>query len=161
MWIKLYVRFRLRWPLTSSFSFDRTRHCGRKCSKSSIGHLTSPLRCKSWQLWSRLSVSSARYSPSSLRRAASLESSGEEAQSQDLVPDQVVLLAPRSRPIESQPVMIFVVNRRSFGWTLQMQVEPEPFLQALLIALSAALLAGIYPAFRISQKITADAIRFE
>ncbi len=58
-------------------------------------------------------------------------------------------------------ILIFIINRRSFGWTLQMQVEPEPFLQALLIALTAALLAGIYPAFRISQKITADAIRFE
>jgi putative ABC transport system permease protein len=58
-------------------------------------------------------------------------------------------------------ILIFIINRRSFGWTLQMRVEAEPFLQALLIALTAALLAGIYPAFRISQKITADAIRFE
>ncbi len=58
-------------------------------------------------------------------------------------------------------ILIFIINRRSFGWTLQMQISPEPFIQAMLIAIVAALLAGIYPAFRISRRITADAIRFE
>ena len=39
-------------------------------------------------------------------------------------------------------VLTLVVNRRSFGWTLQMQVDAEPFLTALAVAVVAALLAG-------------------
>lgn len=58
-------------------------------------------------------------------------------------------------------ILIYIINRRSFGWTLQMQVRPWPFLQALGIAVGASLLAGIIPARRILQRRTADAIRFE
>ncbi|GAB4472601.1 MAG: FtsX-like permease family protein [Anaerolineae bacterium] len=58
-------------------------------------------------------------------------------------------------------ILVYIINRRSFGWTLQMQVAPEPFIQALLVAVVAALLAGIYPAHRMSRTITAEAIRFE
>ena len=58
-------------------------------------------------------------------------------------------------------ILIFIINRRSFGWTLQMSVHPETFLQALGIALAAALLAGIYPALRMSRMAAAEAIRYE
>lgn len=58
-------------------------------------------------------------------------------------------------------ILIYIINRRSFGWTLQMHVAPEPFLQAFAIALAASLLAGIYPAWRILQRKTAEAIRYE
>jgi putative ABC transport system permease protein len=58
-------------------------------------------------------------------------------------------------------ILVFVINRRSFGWTLQMQVTPEPFIQALIVAVLAALLAGLYPALRIIQRNTAEAIRFD
>ncbi|RPJ49946.1 MAG: ABC transporter permease, partial [Chloroflexi bacterium] len=37
-------------------------------------------------------------------------------------------------------ILIFVINQRSFGWTLQMHIEPAPFVQAFLLAVSAALL---------------------
>ncbi len=58
-------------------------------------------------------------------------------------------------------ILVFIINRRSFGWTLQMQVQAEPFLQALLVAVAAALLAGLYPAWRVGRRVTADALRFE
>jgi len=58
-------------------------------------------------------------------------------------------------------ILIYIINRRSFGWTLQMEVHPWPFLQALGIAVGASLLAGVIPARRILQRSTADAIRFE
>lgn len=58
-------------------------------------------------------------------------------------------------------ILIYIINRRSFGWTLQMQVEAGPFLQALAIAVVASILAGLYPARRILQRKPADAIRFE
>ena len=58
-------------------------------------------------------------------------------------------------------ILVYVINRRSFGWTLQLSIQPEAFLQAVLIALIAALLAGIYPAWRMGKKATAEAIRDE
>ena len=58
-------------------------------------------------------------------------------------------------------ILIYIINRRAFGWTLQMFVTAEPFLQALVIAVAAALLAGLYPALRIINRKAADAIRFD
>lgn len=58
-------------------------------------------------------------------------------------------------------ILVFIINRRSFGWTLQMQVLPDPFIQALIVAVAAALLAGIYPAYRMGRMSASDATRFE
>ena len=58
-------------------------------------------------------------------------------------------------------ILIFVINQRSFGWTLQMQVDPAPFGQAFLLAVGAALLAGLYPTWRLSHMETAAALRGE
>ncbi len=58
-------------------------------------------------------------------------------------------------------ILIYIINRRSFGWTLQMALGAEPFLEALLVALAAALLAGIYPAYRLGKMGAAEAIRYE
>ena len=56
-------------------------------------------------------------------------------------------------------VMIFVVNKRSFGWTLNMQVAPDVIGQALALALVGALLAGLYPAWRMARTSPAVALR--
>jgi putative ABC transport system permease protein len=58
-------------------------------------------------------------------------------------------------------ILIYIINRRSFGWTLLLQVEALPFLQAFLVAFLAALLAGIYPAIRMSRAVTSEALRAE
>jgi putative ABC transport system permease protein len=58
-------------------------------------------------------------------------------------------------------ILIEVINRRSFGWTLRLQVSPLPFLGALGIAVLAAVLAGIYPAWRTSKMQVAEALRSE
>ncbi len=58
-------------------------------------------------------------------------------------------------------ILIFVINQRSFGWTLQMQAAPAPFVQAFLLAIAAALLAAIYPAWRLSRLQVAEALRGE
>jgi putative ABC transport system permease protein len=58
-------------------------------------------------------------------------------------------------------ILVYIINQRAFGWTLQMRIGPEPFAQAFLIALAAAFLAGLYPARRMSKTVTADAMRFE
>jgi len=58
-------------------------------------------------------------------------------------------------------ILIYIINRRSFGWTLQMRVGPGPFVMALVIAVIAALLAGIYPARKLGRLMAAEALRFE
>jgi putative ABC transport system permease protein len=58
-------------------------------------------------------------------------------------------------------VMIYVVNRRSFGWTLRMEVHPDVLLQAVALALAGAVLAGLYPAWRMSRTSPAAALRGE
>ena len=58
-------------------------------------------------------------------------------------------------------VMIHVINKRSFGWTLQMHVPMGILLQAIALAIIAALLAGLYPAARIAQLPPAAALRRE
>ncbi len=58
-------------------------------------------------------------------------------------------------------ILVYIINRRSFGWTLQLQLDPAPFLQALAVAVVAALLAGIYPAYRMTKMVAAEAMRFD
>jgi putative ABC transport system permease protein len=58
-------------------------------------------------------------------------------------------------------ILVFIINQRSFGWTLQMVAEPGPFAQAFLLAIGAALLAAIYPAWRLSRVQAAEALRGE
>jgi putative ABC transport system permease protein len=58
-------------------------------------------------------------------------------------------------------ILIYVINVRSFGWTLQMDLEPQYFLQAFAVAVVAALLAGVYPSLRLGQMVVAEAIRQE
>jgi putative ABC transport system permease protein len=58
-------------------------------------------------------------------------------------------------------VLVYVINRRSFGWTLLFQLDGGLFAQALLVAVVAALLAGLYPAWRMSRTSPALALREE
>jgi putative ABC transport system permease protein len=58
-------------------------------------------------------------------------------------------------------ILVYIINRRSFGWTLQMQVEARPFVEALAVALVAALLAGLYPAWRMGRMVPSEALRTE
>ena len=58
-------------------------------------------------------------------------------------------------------ILVYVINVRSFGWTLQMDLQPSYFLQALLVAVAAALLAGIYPSIRVGNMAIASALREE
>ena len=58
-------------------------------------------------------------------------------------------------------ILIYIINLRSFGWTLEMRLAPMEFVQAFLVALGAALLAGIYPAWKMGQVQPAIAVRSE
>ncbi len=58
-------------------------------------------------------------------------------------------------------VLIYVINLRSFGWTIFFQPVPEVYLEALALAVIAALLAAVYPMLRLGRLQVADALREE
>ncbi len=58
-------------------------------------------------------------------------------------------------------ILIFVINLRSFGWTLALHLQPLDLLQAFGVAVSAAMLAGLYPAIRFGRIKPAEALRAE
>jgi putative ABC transport system permease protein len=58
-------------------------------------------------------------------------------------------------------IMIHVINRRSFGWTLEMDLFPLTLVQAVAVGVGAALLAGVYPAWRMSRTRPSEALRDE
>ncbi|HNP71765.1 MAG TPA: ABC transporter permease [Kouleothrix sp.] len=58
-------------------------------------------------------------------------------------------------------VLVYVINKRSFGWTLLFRLDGGLFAQAMLVAIAAALLAGLYPAWRMSRTPPALALREE
>lgn len=58
-------------------------------------------------------------------------------------------------------VLIEVINRRAFGWQIDMSVAPGILLSAIAFAIGAALLAGVYPAFRAARSQPAAAMREE
>ena len=58
-------------------------------------------------------------------------------------------------------VLIEVINRRAFGWRMDILIAPDVLLAAVLFAVGAALLAGIYPAYRAASSRPALAMREE
>ncbi|NIP80834.1 MAG: FtsX-like permease family protein, partial [Gemmatimonadetes bacterium] len=55
-------------------------------------------------------------------------------------------------------LMTEFVNRRSFGWTIDLAVPPGVLLQAVGLALAASVLAGIYPSWRMARTSPAEAL---
>ncbi len=58
-------------------------------------------------------------------------------------------------------VLIDVINKRSFGWSMQHFLPLSVFSDALMLALLAALLAGVYPAIKSARISPALALREE
>jgi len=58
-------------------------------------------------------------------------------------------------------VLIEVINRRAFGWEMDMTIDPAVLAIALSLAIGAALIAGIYPAYRAASARPALAMREE
>jgi len=58
-------------------------------------------------------------------------------------------------------IMVYIINRRSFGWTIHLEVAPVILLEALLLAVGTALAAGVVPAWRMARTSPALALREE
>jgi putative ABC transport system permease protein len=57
--------------------------------------------------------------------------------------------------------LIVVINRQFFGWTIQMTLPPSVFVQALILALVAAIGAGVLPARAAARRNIAEALQME
>ena len=58
-------------------------------------------------------------------------------------------------------ILVYIINLRSFGWTIRLELEWITFAQAMLVALASALLAAIYPMLRMRRIEIASAVRQE
>ncbi len=58
-------------------------------------------------------------------------------------------------------ILVYIINKRSFGWTMQFEILPSIMIEAMIVSLAAALLAGIYPGYKMSKTSPANALREE
>jgi putative ABC transport system permease protein len=58
-------------------------------------------------------------------------------------------------------LLVHVINRRSFGWSMDLVITPGPAMVGVVLAVAAALLAGVYPAVRASRTNLDAALRDE
>jgi putative ABC transport system permease protein len=56
-------------------------------------------------------------------------------------------------------LLITVINRRAFGWMIELYITGEQLLNAFAVAMIAALAAGIYPSWRAARAPLASDIR--
>ncbi len=73
----------------------------------------------------------------------------------------VALLAAIPAGVLTALVLIDVINRRAFGWQIDLHLTGEQFANALVLALTAALAAGLYPAWRSGRAAIAGELREE
>ncbi|MFW5909812.1 MAG: ABC transporter permease, partial [Thiohalospira sp.] len=58
-------------------------------------------------------------------------------------------------------VLVHVINRRAFGWTMELNLPPDVLVEGVVLAVVAALLAGIVPARRAARLAPARLVREE
>jgi putative ABC transport system permease protein len=58
-------------------------------------------------------------------------------------------------------ILIHVINKQSFGWTIQFSVPVRLLVEYGLLTLAASLLAAAFPAWRAARMEVAEAVRYE
>ncbi|MEJ2235745.1 MAG: FtsX-like permease family protein, partial [Syntrophobacterales bacterium] len=58
-------------------------------------------------------------------------------------------------------LLIFVINKQSFGWTIQFSVPGAMFAKTLVLVLACALVAGFFPARAAAGKNVSEVMRME
>ncbi|ULX57865.1 ABC transporter permease [Ectothiorhodosinus mongolicus] len=71
--------------------------------------------------------------------------------SQSLVLGLVAAVAAIPLGVMMSVVLIEVINQRSFGWSMQTLISARVLWEGALLAFAAALLAGLYPGYRMAR----------
>lgn len=80
---------------------------------------------------------------------------------QTLFMGAVALLAALPAGVLMAVLLVRVINRRAFGWQIDLHLHPAQITSAIALALSAALLAGLYPAWRMAHALLPQDLREE
>jgi putative ABC transport system permease protein len=80
---------------------------------------------------------------------------------QTLFMGAVALLAALPAGVLTAVLLVRVINRRAFGWQIDLHLHPAQITSASALALIAALLAGLYPAWRMAHAPLSQDLREE
>ncbi len=58
-------------------------------------------------------------------------------------------------------LLVFVINHRAFGWSMEFTISPMPLLEGIGLAVGAALVAALYPAWRAMRTLPARGLQEE
>jgi putative ABC transport system permease protein len=58
-------------------------------------------------------------------------------------------------------VLIFVINKRSFGWSMQFSPSWEQAATAMVLGVAAGVAAAVYPAWRMNRQLLISNLRYE
>jgi putative ABC transport system permease protein len=82
-------------------------------------------------------------------------------QAQTLFMGAVALLAALPAGVLTAILLVRVINRRAFGWEIDLHLHPAQITSASALALIAALVAGSYPAWRTAHAPLSQDLREE
>lgn len=82
-------------------------------------------------------------------------------QAQTMFMGVVALLAALPAGLLTAVLLVRVINRRAFGWQIDLHLHPEQLTGAIAVALVAALAAGLYPAWRTAHASLVQDLREE
>jgi putative ABC transport system permease protein len=80
---------------------------------------------------------------------------------QTLFMGAVALLAALPAGVLTAVLLVRVINRRAFGWQIDLHLHPAQITSAIALALCAAMLAGLYPAWRMAHAPLSQDLREE
>src|SRR6201999_2881868 len=72
-------------------------------------------------------------------------------QAQTLFMGAIALLAALPAGLLTAILLVRVINRRAFGWEIDLHLHPAQITSAVALALLAALFAGFYPSWRMAH----------
>jgi putative ABC transport system permease protein len=82
-------------------------------------------------------------------------------QAQTLFMGAVALLAALPAGLLTAILLVRIINRRAFGWEIDLHLHPAQITSAIALALIAALVAGLYPAWRTAHAPLSQDLREE